>query len=246
MSAEEERDTLAIEIDRNAFASKNLTLVQKTKAIQFFTELVKENRIQNLTRLTSPLDFVEGHLLDVVHLQQCGFLPDQGKVLDLGCGGGVPGLLSSVIDQRKWTLVDSEKSKVDFLERTANLLSNFPVEAIAGRIEQVLRTDKKEFPEIIVSRAVGPVLRLYNWIRNGRDWRQLVLLKGKSWEDEWAKFNASQYAGELVIVDKYEYVVGEEAKRRIIVKLERVQGKGKRKGVVSRSYHHKKFKSTTS
>jgi 16S rRNA (guanine527-N7)-methyltransferase len=199
----------------------------QTRAVLVFYEaLLEENTKQNLTRLTSPKDFLDGHLRDVQAIQECGFLDHHEHVLDLGSGGGVPGLLAGALDDKQWTLVDSEASKVQFLNNTAQLLdAQHRIQAVANRIELYVHGNNNVVPQVIISRAVGPVERLYNWIRSGTQWNTLILLKGRNWEQEFDKFQKSRYGHELVIKRTYEYFVGEgdDRRRRVIVELERVK-----------------------
>ncbi len=68
------------------------------RVVIFREEILKENEVQNLTRLLSPQDFFEGHIEDVIHLERSGFLGF--PALDLGAGMGVPGVLHALIYPR--------------------------------------------------------------------------------------------------------------------------------------------------
>ena len=101
----------------------NLSPEQVDKA-SFFAEILhRENEIQNLTRILGVEEFIDGHLIDVIHLFEMDLL--SSRVLDLGSGCGVPGLLAAAIDldqSREWALCDSEKQKCEFLFATAKEL----------------------------------------------------------------------------------------------------------------------------
>lgn len=51
-------------------------------------ELLRWNRTHNLTAITDPQEALEKHLVDSLTLLQC--LPMEGRLLDLGSGGGFP------------------------------------------------------------------------------------------------------------------------------------------------------------
>ena len=196
----------------------NLSDEALSRVLDFYVLLLKGNEAQNLTRLTSEDDFFEGHWLDVVELLKSGFLA--GPTLDLGSGCGVPGLLAAAVDpQHQWALVDSEKSKADFLAETAQTLKLTSVTSHSGRVEQVLPLLKIQ---TIVARAVGPVSRIYPWLRECSTWNTLVLLKGPGWSEEWAKFKHTKYRNELKIAATHDYLVGAEGKKRAIIQLQRV------------------------
>ena len=59
----------------------------------------------------------------------------EGPIVDVGSGGGAPGIpLAAVLPDRKFTLLEAERRKVDFLERWTERLSN--VEVVWGRAEE--------------------------------------------------------------------------------------------------------------
>src|ERR1700749_500861 len=71
-----------------------------------YRELVlRENEVQNLTRLTAPRDFWEGLVIDGYELLKSGLV--EFPAIDLGTGGGVPGVVSAILSQDSWLLVDS-------------------------------------------------------------------------------------------------------------------------------------------
>lgn len=198
----------------------SLSPEQRQKVFNFYQILVKENEVQNLTRLTSPPEFVEGHLIDVLELMKSRFLVD-AQAIDLGSGGGVPGLLAALLDEKGWILVEAEKRKAEFLKQASHQLGlDEKVSVFAQRIEDFLSSQTQSRP--IVARAVGPVDRIYSWIRGCSTWNTLILFKGPSWELEWSKFLETKYRKELSWVRTHEYGVGPERKVRRIVELKRV------------------------
>ncbi len=201
-------------------SSLEFTSEQILRAVEFRDEVLKENEIQNLTRILSPVDFLEGHIRDVVHLRKSGFV--SYPALDLGAGMGVPGLLSAVIygnpGSEKWISSDSEGKKAEFAQRMIDHFHLDGVSAAAMRAEEVLTT---QHVGSIVARAVGPVSRIYAWIRGRSTWNNLILLKGPKWEEEWAEFQATAQRNHLILDGEYRYTVGEEKKSRVIIRLRR-------------------------
>ncbi len=186
-------------------------------ALRFHDLLVAGNEVQNLTRLTSPEDFLHGHWVDVWELLKSGLV--EFPAMDLGSGCGVPGLLAGIIQNDSWIVVDSEARKAEFLRDTIEQLGMKNVRAVSGRGEKILGSTQVRS---IVARAVGPVTRIYTWFRECSTWNTLVLLKGPGWDAEWAEFQLSPHRNELKWADTHEYRVGPEEKRRRIVRLVRV------------------------
>jgi 16S rRNA G527 N7-methylase RsmG len=193
---------------------------QIDRVVIFREEVLKENEIQNLTRLLSPKDFYEGHVLDVIHLENSGFL--RFPALDLGAGMGVPGILHALIyspkGDRTWISCDSEAMKADFARRTIDFFNLEGLSAESMRGEDYLNEDKVES---IIARAVGPVSRIYGWFRNRSTWNTLLLFKGPRWSEEWAEFEKSPHKGRLGIDREYDYVIGAEKKTRKLIQLSR-------------------------
>jgi 16S rRNA (guanine527-N7)-methyltransferase len=189
---------------------------QVDRLVRFRDLVIDENSRQNLTRLTEASQFWDGLVLDAVVLQQSGLL--EFPALDLGTGSGVPGLVCALLGESPWILVDSERRKTEFVARAAQELGvQGHVSVRWGRIEALLPTLEVGS---VVAKAVGPVERIYGWIRGCSTWNSLVLLKGPAWDEEWAEFLASKFGKELQIDRVYEYRAGDRLRR--LVRLVRV------------------------
>lgn len=88
-------------------------------------------------RLTGSRD--EGELYDL-HITDCLYsvplLPDSGKVIDVGSGGGLPGMVWAICrPDLSITLLDSARKKCRALEEMASLLGLANVKVVWGRCE---------------------------------------------------------------------------------------------------------------
>ncbi|MBR9805548.1 16S rRNA (guanine(527)-N(7))-methyltransferase RsmG, partial [bacterium] len=116
-----------------------LSLPQAEQLLEFVGLLKRWNSVHNLTAIRDSDDIVRKHILDSLSLQ--AFL-GQGSVLDVGSGGGFPGIpLAIVRPQQAFTLVDSNQKKTAFLKEVKRKLSLTNVTVINGRVEQ-LGSDK--------------------------------------------------------------------------------------------------------
>ena len=198
----------------------SLSVDIRDRIILFHEIIKKENEVQNLTRLSSPLDFYYGHFLDVWELLKTRWMVY--PALDIGSGAGVPGLLASLMEKGTWILSESEKRKAEYLQRTVMELGlQDSVQVTSLRAETYLKQNQVS---TLIARAVGPVDRIYPWfkeIQHCSTWNNLILFKGPRWEEEWKRFKDSPFKDELVIHKVHEYFVGPENKRRILVWLTR-------------------------
>ena len=95
--------------------------------------LAKWNRAYNLTAIRAPRDMLVKHVLD--SLAVTGHVQGE-RVLDVGTGGGFPGLpLALAWPDRAFTLLDAAAKKIRFVARAAETLGLANVRAVHERIE---------------------------------------------------------------------------------------------------------------
>jgi 16S rRNA (guanine527-N7)-methyltransferase len=206
--------TLAAAVNEVGLSIPEATL----KALDtYYALLLDESSRQNLTKLLSAQDFVEGHLIDCLELLKSGLLGE--SALDLGSGAGIPGLVCGILDPKcRWILSESEGKKAEFLQKAVDSLELAQIEVSARRAESLLKRDYSV--ESVVTRAVGSVGKIYGWIGGCSTWNNLILFKSKGWEAEWVRDRLA-LEKKLKISAIHEYTVGAERKYRIIVKLDR-------------------------
>ncbi len=154
------------------------------KLKQFSALLVKWNAKINLVSPATIPHLWDRHIVDSAQLSP--MIPVETKSLvDIGTGGGFPGLILAVIGQEthpdmKVTLVESDARKCAFLQTAAAQLK-LGVHVITDRIEQVdpLTAD------ILTSRALapGPLLMSFAY-RHLTEGGKALLLKGANAQTE--------------------------------------------------------------
>lgn len=104
----------------------------------------------------------ERHVLHSLGIAKViSFLPGE-HVLDVGTGGGFPGIpLAILFPQTQFLLVDSIGKKIKVVQEVANALELKNVEAQHIRAEQIAR--KFDF---VVSRAVTQLKDFYPWVKD--------------------------------------------------------------------------------
>lgn len=117
----------------------------------------------NLTAIRDPTEAVRRHVLD--SLTAVPILRERGidALIDLGSGGGYPGLpLATAVPARRTLLVESVAKKARFLEVAAAAVGLADrVETFAGRAEELAadRGHRERWPAVVV-RALGNLAEL--------------------------------------------------------------------------------------
>ncbi|MBD2259684.1 16S rRNA (guanine(527)-N(7))-methyltransferase RsmG [Pseudanabaena sp. FACHB-2040] len=135
---------------------------------KLYKGILQGNQQFNLTRITAPEEFWEKHLWDSL-LGIAPWLPTAEpseiavppvqRVIDIGTGGGFPGL-PVAIAQPTWqiTCLDSTRKKIAFLAELSQSLGLDQVQTAADRAESFGRHPaQRESYDLALIRAVGPV-----------------------------------------------------------------------------------------
>lgn len=114
----------------------------------------EENQKLNLTRIVDDEDFVEKHLLDSL---ACLIPGNEKTILDVGTGGGFPGLpLAILYPEKNFVLLDATAKKIASVRITAERLGLKNVTAVSGRAEELGKNQEyRESFDAVVSRAVA-------------------------------------------------------------------------------------------
>ena len=149
-----------------------LTTQQRSAMEAHVRLLIAWNAHINLSGLRSPEDIARGHVLDALVAVPALRSIMRGRadvtLLDIGSGGGYPGLpLAIALPARRAALVDSIGKKAAFLEAAAavavDALRAAPavrprIEALAERAEDLAdEPDQRDGWDVVVARAVGTV-----------------------------------------------------------------------------------------
>ncbi|MBB5018060.1 16S rRNA (guanine527-N7)-methyltransferase [Chitinivorax tropicus] len=128
------------------------------KLLDYLALLEKWNKVYALTAIRDHTKMVSHHLLDCL-----AALPHvtAQRVLDVGSGGGQPGLVWAIA-RPDWslTLLDSNHKKTTFLRQAVIDLGLSNVEVVTGRVEALTAEDPYD---VITSRAfsdLGDFVRL--------------------------------------------------------------------------------------
>ena len=103
----------------------------------------------------------ERHILHSLSIAKFISFNKGAKIMDLGCGGGFPGIpLAILFPEVSFTLIDSIGKKIKVVQEIATAIGVQNIEAHHMRAEQL--DDSFDF---IITRAVAPMIDLVKWTR---------------------------------------------------------------------------------
>ena len=132
--------------------------------------LLAANKTINLTAVTSTDEAVEKHLLDsLTLLPVLAEVEGEGegglRLLDVGSGGGLPGLVLAICrPDIRVTLLDSTEKKCGFLRHAAREIGLENIEVLHARAETAGqdKSNTREKFDIVTARAVGRLAGHYH------------------------------------------------------------------------------------
>jgi len=124
----------------------------------YLTLLRRANERFNLTAVTDPKEMWLRHIFDSLTLLPYIMSSEAREVLDVGSGGGAPGLpLAIVTPHIRYVLLEATGKKARFLAETASTLGLANVTVLNDRAETIGRDREKhrEHYDVVTARAVG-------------------------------------------------------------------------------------------
>ncbi len=149
---------------------------------EFAQELAEAGRSLNLTSITDPLEIAETLMLDSIYPGK--FLPENGRILDLGTGAGFPGIpLKIARPGLCLTLIDGRRKKISFVKYIIRKLQLENIEAFHERAEAL--GDRGAAFDAVLCRAAASLSSFINTalplLKKGG---VLAAMKGRAYEKE--------------------------------------------------------------
>lgn len=175
-------------------------------------ELIKYNQKVNLTAVTDPDEIAVKHFIDSLSLLKYSDFAKNSKVIDVGTGGGFPGMVLKIArEDLNLTLIDSTNKKLEFLRELSDKMQK-PVEIMHTRAEQLAKLEdyKNKFDKV-TARAVARLNKLCKYtlpfLKVGGE---CILMKGPNPEEEIieAKTILKKYSAEIVKIEKFDLING--------------------------------------
>lgn len=165
----------------------SLTQEQQDKLLLYVKQLERWNRTYNLTAIRDIQQMLIQHVFDSLSVLPvvCSLLDkntvDESVIVDVGSGGGLPGIVLAIA--APWTVhcVDSVQKKMAFVRQMSGVLDLPNLQAHHARIEQLDSLSA----DIVISRAFSSLVDFAklagNHVKSGGS---LLAMKGRTPDDE--------------------------------------------------------------
>ncbi|WP_343730343.1 16S rRNA (guanine(527)-N(7))-methyltransferase RsmG [Duganella sp.] len=158
-----------------------LSVEQVEKLLDYLALLNKWNAVYNLTSVRDPLEMVKLHLLD--SLTAVPAFKDARNVLDVGAGGGLPGMVLAISrPDMKVSMIDTVHKKTAFLNQVKAELGLSNVTVYTKKVQEL---EVKTKFDVITSRAFADLSDFVNWSGHLlQEGGQYIALKGTAPAEE--------------------------------------------------------------
>ncbi len=136
-----------------------LTKEQQNKIISYLIILSKWNSVYNLTAIRDPKEMMTHHVLD--SLSAVPAFTEAQNVLDVGSGGGLPGMILAICyPDKKISMIDTVSKKTAFLNQAKAELGLNNVTVYSARVESL---QVNQPFDVITSRAFSELNNFVSW-----------------------------------------------------------------------------------
>ena len=166
----------------------------------YFQELISWNKKINLTRIIERKKFFIEHFIDSLIAER--YISKGKSLIDLGSGGGFPGLPLKIIrPDLAITLVESSLKKTAFLH---HIIRTLGLKGVAVREERVENIDG--LYGVVIGRAFAPLVRFLPLALSLKAPKGIVIaMKGPNFSRELkaVKLQLGRRGGEIKLQDKF-------------------------------------------
>ena len=128
---------------------------QADQFMRYLAHLIEWNKAINLTAIIDPKEIIIKHFVDSLVALVATSFPQNGAVIDVGSGGGFPGIpLKIVRSDMRLVLVEPVQKKCSFLNSVIGLLKLQDVSTFYGTIEQYAKRSICHVIDTVVVRAL--------------------------------------------------------------------------------------------
>ena len=182
----------------------------RMKMLSYVALLDKWNKVYNLTAVREPERMIGMHILD--SLSVLPFLSNAKRILDVGTGGGLPGIpLAIAKPALQVTMLDAIAKKTAFVRQAIGELGLENAHVITGRVESTQLTEKFDH---VISRAFAELKDFVDAAGHlCEDGGTLLAMKGIYPHEELGRVPAGFLVAEVIALK----VPGVDAERHLVI-----------------------------
>jgi 16S rRNA (guanine527-N7)-methyltransferase len=189
---------------------------QAEQFVRYLAHLIEWNKTINLTAIIDPKEIIIKHFVDSLTALVATNFPQNGVVLDVGAGGGFPGIpLKIVRSDIRLVLIEPVRKKCSFLNSVIGLLKLQDVSTFDGTIEQYAKRPILHAIDLIVVRALK-----YEEIRNHIP--TLLTSKGKIVLYRTEAIKKQEIGEGFHLVSETAFVLPQGSGNRVVTVMERI------------------------
>jgi len=119
--------------------------------------IIEWNEKVNLTSITDKDDFIKLHFIDSIMSVPCEEFQKAKKIIDVGTGGGFPGIpLALAAPDKEFVLMDSLNKRIKIINQLCEEIGITNVTAVHARAEELAKNKShRQKYDLCVSRAVA-------------------------------------------------------------------------------------------
>ena len=212
-------DTLAAALARHAIELP----AEQVEMLDHYRQLLWDwNEKLNLTRHTTLDKFVGRDVVDTLAFSR--FLDQAEDVLDVGTGGGVPGIVLAILrPDLSVSLCDSVGKRARVAADIVRQLDlDIPVHH--SPVQDLL---EENIYDTLLVRAVAPLSKLLTWLApHWGAFRRLLVLKGPAWVEERQQARERGQFADLQLRKLHSYPLAGSESESVLLEIKLKQGGG--------------------
>ena len=183
--------------------------------IRYLAHLIEWNKVINLTSITNPTEIIIKHFIDSLIALVATSFPQNGVVLDVGSGGGFPGIpLKIMRPDMQLVLVEPVLKKCSFLNSVIGLLKLQDVSTFDGTVEQYAKRPLRHVIDMVVIRALK-----YEEIR--KHIPALLTSKGKIVLYRAGALKKEEIGKDFHLVNEIDFMLPQGSGKRVVTVIEK-------------------------
>jgi 16S rRNA (guanine527-N7)-methyltransferase len=155
------------------------------------------------------------------------FVPEKGRVIDLGSGAGLPGIVIKILHPSlEITLIESNRKKISFLKQIIRELNLININVLNTRVENAREQFIKSC-DIITSRAMTGLSNIIELCYDFLTDKGIIIgFLGSNALEELKKSHTAMVTYSLAIDNSVDYELPGKKNKRTIVILKKIRSDG--------------------